>query len=1141
MKIKLTNARFININRLLKTIMRTFIFLFCSFIFASIPNNVISQNSKVKIKEDKVLTVDEVFDLIMDQTDYKFFYEEGTFKGYAKVNLKKGILKTSKLLKRSLSQGDFEVTLTSNNNILIKERQSVKKNIQKFEVSGTVQDANGQPLPGANITEKGTANGTQTDFDGKFSIEVTDKDAVLVVSYLGFKTKEIEVSNQTQISVILQEDVASLDEVVVVGYGSVKKSDLTSAIATVKGEDLENRVITRLDQALEGQLSGVTVQQASGIPGAAPRITVRGVGSINAGNNPLYVIDGFPVENASLMANINASDIQSIEVLKDAASAAIYGSRGANGVVLITTKKGVSGKTKFTFDTFYGVQSPEKLLKFMNASEQGLMETEVRNRLWVEAGGNASDPNDVRPPNRRVDPEWISGNFPNYDKNDYLFSKSAPIKNYTLTASGGNDRSKYFMSINYLDQEGITRNTEFNRIAIRTNLETKVFDDKLKIGLNLNPSRSFYSSNGAEGKDSNTNWMLWAGPLVKTDEFYYDYETNQIKNDYSAYYNMHPAIGPRFMIIDNIKPTREHVQVVANSFIELNILDGLNFKTSGGILYGFDKSKTFVGLIPGQGNISRSLSSSIGKNWLWENTLNYAKTIDKHSFNVLAGYSSQKVYSESFNISGRGYDNELSETLNNATDIYGWGESASEWSMISMFGRLTYNFDSRYLFTAAIRRDASSRFGASNKWGVFPSLSAAWNLHKENFLKDSELISSLKLRYSWGETGNNRIGNYASIAGVSASNAVLGVDESIVSGYRTSGLGNPDLGWEKTEATNVGLDIGFWNDRLSLTAEYYNNKTNDLLFNVPIPLVTGFGGQLKNLGSVRNKGFEFDISSRNIINGPFKWNTRLNFYTNKNEVLKVGPEGAPIITGNGFTNASYTGIGHPIGAFYMHKQIGIFQNQAEVDASATWGTQIPGDVKLADINNDGTIDNDDRTFVGQPQPKYNFGITNEFTYKNFDLSIFINGAGGNKVFFAQGRYYDKGFTPLGLGLAMTANWNNRWRSEQEPGDGKTPGIFNGFRGANGDFATTRWLHDGDFWRIKNISLGYTLPKNITESMKLQKLRLYVTGDNLFLKTDYIGYNPEVNISSGDNYLVSGYDYGSTPLARKIIFGLNVTF
>lgn len=1152
MEIKLINACFRNRKWLLLIIMRTFIFLCCTTIFALTPNNLVSQNSKINIEEDRLLTVDEVFDLIMEQTDYKFFYEEGIFKDSPKVQVKKGIIRTNKLLKQSLSQGNLNIEVTANNAILIKEKPknivTEHKEVQEYKVSGTVTDNDGTPLPGASIVEKGTTNGTQSDFDGNFTLEIADENATLVVSYIGFDTQEVALNGQVTISFSLIENEASLDEVVVVGYGTQKKSDLTSAIATIKGSDLTQRVATRLDEALEGQLSGVSVQQSSGVPGAAPRINIRGVGSISAGNNPLYVVDGFITEDPNVMATINPSDVASVEVLKDAASAAIYGSRGANGVILVTTKKGNSGKTIMTYSTYYGFQSPEKRMDFLTSDEQGLLETEVRNAMWVQSGGNASDPNSVRPSNRRIDPAWISGNYPDYDKQDYLFSNSAPILNHNLSVSGGDEKSKYFMSMDYLKQDGITRNTGYEKIGIRANIETKVLNDKVKLGLNVNPNRSFYTSNGAEGKDSNTNWILWSGPLVRTDEFYYDYEANQARNDYSAEYNFHPAFTPKFLNIDNVHPTREHLQIIANSFIDIELLKGLNFKTSGGILYSTDKSKKFVGIVPGNGTISRDLSSSVKKNWLWENTLNYSKKIGKHSFTILAGYSSQKESFEDFNVTGRGFDNELSETLNNATEISGWGESASEWSLISMLSRVTYNYDSRYLFTASIRRDGSSRFGTDNKWGVFPSASAAWNIHKEAFLKDSELISNLKLRFSWGQTGNNRIGNYSSVARVSASNAVLGVDEGIVSGFRTISLGNSALGWEKTEAFNYGLDLGFWNNRLTLGVEYYENTTSDLLFNVPIPSVTGFSSQTKNLGSVRNKGLEIDFNSRNINTESFKWNTRLNFYTNKNEVLEVGPEGAPIITGNGFTNVSYTGIGQPIGAFYMNRQLGIFQNQAEVDASATVGTQGPGDVKLNDFDGDGDIDADDREFVGQPQPKYNFGITNVFQYKNFDLSIFINGSGGNKVWFAQGRYFDRGLTPLGLGLALLDNWNNRWRSESDPGDGRTPSILssvtggNNYSGANGDApASTRWLHDGDFWRIKNVTIGYTLPKNVSRNIGLEKLRVYVTGDNLFLKTDYVGFNPQVNIMNNDNYTVSGYDYGSTPLARKIVFGLNVTF
>jgi TonB-linked SusC/RagA family outer membrane protein len=1120
----------------------------------SLQSNTIKPDFKKVTVDLKDATVARIFDEIENNTEFRFVYKIDDVDLTRKISLKVINEPIDNVLKKIFVNQNTTFKILDKQ-IYLTKRKVDKESIPirtaekiQFSISGTVSDKDGMPLPGANIVEKGTGNGTQTDFDGRFTIILSDEQATLVVSYIGFSSKEISVNGQSNLSITLNEDTAGLDEVVLVGYGTAKKSDLTSAIASVKGEDLVNRVTTRVDQALQGQLSGVTVQQSSGIPGAAPRIQVRGVGSISGGNNPLYVIDGFVTESADLLSTINPNDIESIEVLKDAASAAIYGSRGANGVVLVTTKKGKSGEVSVSYNTYYGFQAPEKLIDFMNAEEQGAMEIEVRNAMWELEGGNASDPNSVRPANRRIDPEWVSGNYPDYDKQDFLFSNSAPILNHNLSVSGGNEKTRYFTSLDYLDQEGITRNTGYERIALRANLETKALNDKVTFGLNLNPSRGIFTSNGAEGKDSNTNLIIWAGPLVRTDEFYFDFEANQPRNDYSAFYNLHPVTWPSFLAIDNVQPKREQIQINAQSFIDVEIIKGLNFKTSLGVLYDLNKNTTFTGQAAGNGVISRDLASSTELNWLWENTLNYSKTIDKHDFSALVGYTSQKVSFNGFSVTGRGFDNELSETLNNATEISSWDEVANEWSLVSLLGRVNYNYDGRYFLTASIRRDGSSRFGENNKWGVFPSVSGAWRISNESFFPEEGIVSNLKLRFSWGKTGNNRIGNYNSIAGLSTANAVLGTGENLTNGFRVGNLSNPNLGWEKTTAVNYGLDLGLWDNRVSLGLEYYDNTTTDLLFDVPIPLVTGFASQTQNIGSVSNRGFELDLSTVNVSKGSFEWSTRFNFFTNKNEVLEVGPQGTPIITGNGFTNVSYTGVGQPIGAFYMNRQLGIFQNQAEVDASATVGTQGPGDVKLNDFDGDGDIDQDDREFVGQPQPKYNFGITNQFRYKGFDLSILINGSGGNKIWFAQGRYYDRGFTPLGLGLANLANWNNRWRSEANPGDGRTPAILSSvtgganFAGANGDAPpSTRWLYDGSFWRISNVTLGYSFPRELVSNIGLDKLRVYLTGDNLFLKTDYVGYNPQVHTNNGDNYTVTGYDYGSTPLARTIILGLNVNF
>lgn len=854
---------------------------------------------------------------------------------------------------------------------------------------------------------------------------------------------------------------------------------------------------------------------------------------MSSGNKPLYVIDGFPVEDSNIIGNLNTADVESIEVLKDAA-AAIYGSRGSNGVLLITTKQGSSGQIELSYNAFYGFQKMEKRMDFLDANQMGELTTEVRKEFWLREGGNINDPNSVRPPNRRIEAEWVNGNQSGFDAQDYLF-ETAPIQNHSISLSGGSDKTNYFMSLNYMDQDGIVRGTGFKRYSFRSNIESKV-NERIKIGLNLNPSYSEQVDRGTERKDNNINKILWHDPL-NPRELYYDYDNNRIANDFSMEYSS-SNWGNDFYRFERVPDLRRRTQLLSNVFVDVKLLEGLNFRSSGGLLYsGFD-GQQFFDLEASLGVISSQRSSGFGTNWIWENTLNFTKTIDKHYFSVRAGYISQKDYNKSTSMTGRGHANDLSSTINNATEINRWGESINEWALASMLSRISYDYDSRYLLSAAIRRDGSSRFGFSSKWGVFPSLSMAWRIGEEAFMQDNELISSLKLRTSWAKTGNNQIGNYSFSANLNQANVPLGIGEDVTAGLLPGGLGNDDLSWETTTATNIGLDVGFFNNRFNLTLEAYNNLTSDLLLSVPIPSVTGFGSQLRNLGEVRNKGIEIEISSQNLV-GDLKRETQLNVSSNKNEVVKMGPNDAPIISGFGGLNASYTGIGHPIGAYYMHVQEGLFQNQAEVDASPLWSNEVPGDVKIKDVDGDGDLDADDRAFVGQPMPKWNLGFTNSFRYSNFDLSIFINAAGGHKTIFATEKYYNR--PTLDFMRATLANAANRWRSEDDPGDGITPKASSNST-TNHGFMNTRWLHDSGWLRIKNITLGYNLPKKVLQSIGLSSLGVYVTADNLLLSTKYPGYNPEGVSARGENVTAgAGYDYGVYPLAKSFVFGLNVNF
>jgi TonB-linked SusC/RagA family outer membrane protein len=1013
------------------------------------------------------------------------------------------------------------------------------------KVAGKVIDELGEPLPGVTVVIKGTTDGTVTDIDGNYTLSNITENATLQFSFVGMKTQDIIVGSQTIIDVTLLTDAIGLEEVVAIGYGTVKKRDLTSSISQITSKDIKSRVVSRIDEALQGKLSGVTVQQTSGLPGAAPVVRIRGTGSITEGNQPLWVVDGMPIEDASIIANINMSDAESVEVLKDAAAAAIYGSRGSNGVIIVTTKKGKLGRPRVSYNTYFGLQKAEKLIDFLSGPEWAELNVELRESTWANLGGDPNTPNDDRPSRQRIDPNWITGDVGDYDVQDHIF-RTAPTQNHNLSLTGGTEKTNYFMSLDYLNQEGITRGTSFERFSIRSNIDTKV-NDVIEVGLRLSLSSSTQIDVNSEGKDQNIIQVLQQVPVIDGLDFYTDENGNQFQNEYASYYNLTQK-SSFIQQFYNLEQKYSRPQALANAYVQLNLLEGLSLKTATYYSYSATNFEDRRGYVLTQ-NPYVNLSNDYSSNWTIESTLNFAKQINKHSISAMLGYSSQKDHSQYSNISARGFPNDLSLTIGNATEISSWGESINEWSLLSMFARATYGFDSRYLFSASIRRDGSSRFGANKKWGVFPAGSFAWSAGDEAFMQDVDVVSKLKLRASYGQTGNNRIGNYRHYATLAERNVVIGSGEAVVSGLVPGSFANDDLTWEKTNTTNLGLDISFVKNRINLSVDAYEAITTDLLLSVPLPLITGFSSTIQNIGEVSNKGVEFELSTKNIVASDFQWETQFNYSFNKNEVLKMGQNDAPIITGEWYSQSSYTGVGEAIGSFYMWETDGIFQNQAELDAGPIFKNEGIGDVRFVDQDGDGDVDADDRTIVGQPMPKYTFGFTNTFRYKDFDLSVFINGAGGHKIYNVQSRYFDRYGQERGN---LFARWANRWRSESDPGDGVTPKITSN-TGTNGaDEEQDAWLHDASWWRIKNVTLGYNLPKPILEKLNLAGLRLYASIDNLYLNTDYPGYNPEGvfgpgtgNRGAGQSETAAssswGYDFGSTPLPKTFILGLNITF
>lgn len=802
-----------------------------------------------------------------------------------------------------------------------------------FRVTGTVlSQETGLPLQGVNVLVKGTTLGTTSDEKGAYNISAPRSNSTLIFSSVGYNTEEKPINNKGIVNVSLSNDAKALADVVVIGYGTQRKRDVTGSVGSVSARQIKDLPVTGLDQALAGQISGVQVSQTTGAPGGGVTIRVRGTGSIGAGNEPLYVIDGFPVEgNYSQFQNplnsINPNDIESIEVLKDASAQAIYGSRGSNGVVLITTKKGKQGRSKFDFEVYTGWQQIAHKIGLLNAREQVELVVEAKTTSWLELSptNKATDPMSIRPLALQYSP--IFNNIDSFgvgtDWQDEVF-RTAPMTNYQLTASGGSEDIHYLISGGYFDQQGIIINSGFKRYSSRINVDATV-SKRIKVGINLAPSyttTSVIPAEGDAGDDGIINNLFAYSPIYavyKPDGSY----TTQIRSDFS---NAENPVN----IAKSVTDKRSRIRLLGNIFADFEIIKGLNFRTSFGSDISSSRLTYFRPSTVGRGGTPAPVAalgksgSSQGVNWLNENTLTYVKSFQQaHNITALLGYTIQKETIESNSIDATNFPNDFVVTLN-AGQVTAGNSTISQWSLLSYLSRVQYDYKGKYLATATLRRDGSSRFGSENKWGIFPSASVGWRISEENFMQNGAVkaISDLKLRASYGYSGNNTIGNYSSLALLSPSNYPLGAGGgAVTNGLSVSNLLNKELTWENSKQFDVGLDLGLFNDRIYFVADYYNKITSDLLLDVPVPTLTGFSRSLQNIGKVKNWGWEFAINTKNFVR-KFKWNTNANISFNKNKVLALGPSGDPIRSGGDNLN-HLTQIGSPIGSFFGYIVEGI--------------------------------------------------------------------------------------------------------------------------------------------------------------------------------------------------------------------------
>ena len=1161
MKIKLKMCRSLFRKRSLFMIMRTFIFLLCTTVFSFTTENSFSQE-KVTIGKDQLVTVGQVFKIIKQQTNYDFIYQKKLFKKSPKVQLIKGEILVTKLLEKSLSTSNVKFALSENNAIIIKETKAPETLItvdkqQQHEVTGTITDQSGIPLPGANILEKGTANGAQSDFDGKFSLSVTNKNAILVISYLGFITKEVPINGQPSIVIALIEDTAKLDEVVVIGYGSQQKTKVTGAIAQVSLGEIQDVSTSNFDQALAGKLAGVQVLQTTGEPGRELSIKVRGTSTITAGSGPLYVVDGVPMEDSGKATEIvNLEDIESIQVLKDASSAAIYGSRGGNGVVLISTKKGKEGKMRVSFNHSSGFQRLSKKIDMMDAYQYAQLSKEGHDAAYLQEvpTGSPDDPNSVRPAGYHQIPNelfpYLDGEqgLTNTDWQDEIY-RSAQIQRYSLSVRGGNQNVNYFISANHSNQEGIIINSNYKKTGLRANIG--VTSGKFKIGLNLAPSftvENRVSANDAWHRDGVVQAALAYSPTwpVYNQDGSFNYQGNgfwRLGTDYQ-----HNEIVNPVALALLTKNEVLHNNILGNLFVEYEILKDLKLKSSFSANYNNYTGEFYRPAeleTRGRNNFGR-LSNPSARftetniyNWTIENTINYKKSIQQHNFDILGGITAQKS-------SSRTHRTDASVTfdtpVNNANQVINADQETrdsdinlQEWSLYSLLARAQYDYAGKYLLSASFRADASSRFGSNSKWGRFPSVSVGWRIAQEDFLEEADWINELKIRASYGLTGNFDIGNYQQISAINSDTYVTGVPGQIQTGFRPTQIANPDLSWETTEMTNIGLDVELFNRQLGFSLEYYDANTSDLLLEVPVPEITGFKSALQNIGEVNNKGVEIAMKIAPKL-GDFRWTSNMNLSINRNEVVALGPTNADIITNDAGNTFWLTRVGESIGSYFLLVQDGIFSTQAELDQYPHFDNTQVGDFRFVDVDGDGVLDpSKDRAIVGNFAPDFTYGFSNAFNYKGVDLNIAFQGSYGGEILNLSRRY----LASAEGNFNSTTEILNRWRSEANPGDGS---INRANRKASGNNArgSTFHLEDGSYLRLQNISLGYSLPQSALDKFNLSKLRVYVTGNNLHTWTDYTGYNPEVNLRGGDQ-LRPGVDYGVYPLATTYSLGINVSF
>lgn len=1090
----------------------TFLLMVC--VFCSYAGNAHSQNAKVSIRMNNV-KLDKILNEIENQTDYLFIYNNQVdINKITSVKVKNEAV--AQVLDRILSGTGINYELEGTHIILTTEAiKDLHAQQQAKTVTGTVTDVSGEPIIGANIRIKGTTTGTITDIDGNFSIEA-EPQSVIEVSYIGYLTQETVINNQKSIRFLLKEDTKTLDEVVVIGYGVQKKADLTGSVANINTEKLNTQSNANIGQALQGKIAGVDIVSQGGAPGSGTRIMVRGIGTLNNAS-PLYIVDGMYMNSID---HINPNDIASIDVLKDASSAAIYGSRAANGVIIVTTKEGsnTEGKPIIDLSVNLGISTASKFLDMLDAKGWAEVTTIARQAIGKPALDMATD----------------LANKPDNDWQDIMF-RPALMQNYNLSVKGGGKYSTYYTGLGYFNQDGIVKGTNYQRYNIQSKNDYKrgIFS----AGTNLIISFSHDKPLHQELRGGMIGTILQSVPTL---EKYDDTREGGYGGTYGDVVNIpHPLA----IIDDNIMDRyNENVKIFANLYAQIELFKGLKYKLNLTPDFSFERYKNYLNKYD-FGLATNSITQLTERqrrrrNILVENLLTFDRTFGEHKISALAGYTYQDSRFRHIQAYGEGLPQGLEEidaaTTNRSNEGNSWRSV-----LTSILGRVFYSYQNKYLFTATIRRDGSSKFGKNNRYGYFPSFSLGWNMAEEKFMENVHWLDQLKLRGGYGVLGNQEIDNYQYSSTITTGINYPDGNGGLLQGAFPKNFANPDIKWEETAMTNVGIDFMAFNNRLSLTADYYVKNTKDILLTVPIPISSGGANDpIRNAGKIRNNGFEFNLGWMDQPNPDISYGINLIGSFNKNKVIAMGSESGSIKGGSTNQNitTSETKAGYPIGGYWLISTAGYFNSQEEVDAYAKDGKKIqpaaePGDIKFVDANNDGVINDDDRVFQGSPFPDFTFALNGNMRYKNFDLSIGLQGVLGNKIYNATRQTLED----VTKGSNFLASCLDYWTPENK--NASHPRLTWDDPNRNTRAESDRYLENGSYLRLRSVQLGYTFPQTWFKGA-IQHARVYINAENLFTITSYSGYSPDVN---ADNANYRGFDNFIYPTNRTFMLGLNVTF